>query len=99
MFEKEYLLKSAKHKLNVYPIIQSDLSGNSTDRDVHYERTRGMEAQKYLKKGCCHRIKCSAANFLATLMWRIPLNSNALTTPTHRGPEGVSDETSTQVVA
>jgi len=58
-----------------------------------------MEVQKYLKKGCCHRIKCFAANFLTALMWKIPLNSDALATPTHRGLKGVSDEISTQVVA
>jgi len=26
-----------KHRSNVYPIVQDDLSRNSTDRDVHYE--------------------------------------------------------------
>ena len=77
-----------KHRLSVYLIVQSDLLGNSTNRDVRYERTRGMEAQKYLRKDYCHRIKCSAANFLATLMWRRPLNSAALAIPTHREPEG-----------
>ena len=55
--------------------------------NVHYERTGGMEAQKYLRKGCCHHIKCFATNFLAALMWRRPLNNAALATPTHRGPE------------
>ena len=42
---------------------------------MHYELTRGVEIQKYLRKGCYHLIKCSAANFLAVLMWRRPLNS------------------------
>ena len=97
--EEEYLLGSAKHRPNVYPIVQSDLPGNSTDRNVHYERTRRMEARKYLKKGCCHRIKCSTANFLVALMWRRHLNSVILATLTHKGLEGVSDGTSTQVVA
>ena len=97
--EEEYLLESAKYKPNVFPIVQSDIPGNSTDRDVHYEHTRRMEARKYLRKGCCHRIKCSIANFLAALMWRRLLNSAVLATPTHRGPEGVSNGTSTQVVA
>ena len=32
-------------------------------------------------------------------MWRRPLNSAALATTTHKRPEGVSDGTSTQVVA
>ena len=84
-----------KHRSSVYPIVQSDLSENSTNRDMRYERTRGMEAQKYLRKDCCHRIKCSTANFLATLMWRRPLNNTALVIPTHREPEGVSDGIST----
>ena len=56
-----------------------------------------MEAQKCLGKGCCHRIKCSAANFLTALMWRRPLNSTVFATPTHRRPKGVFDGTSTQV--
>ena len=32
-------------------------------------------------------------------MWKRPLNSVALATPTHRGTERVSDGTNTQVVA
>ena len=58
-----------------------------------------MGAEKYLRKGCCHCIKCSATNFLPGLMWRRPLNSIVLAVPTHRRPERVSDGTSTQVVA
>ena len=66
---------------------------------MYYERTRRMGARKYLRKGCCHHIKCSATNFLAALMWRRLLNNAALATPTHRGPGRVSDRTSTQVMA
>ena len=58
-----------------------------------------MGARKYLNKSCCHRIECPAANFLATFMWRRPLNSAALATTTHRKSERVSDETNTQIVA
>ena len=50
-------------------------SKNSTDRDVYYERTGGMEAQKYLRENCYHRIECSVANFLAVLMRKWSLNS------------------------
>ena len=57
-----------KHRSNVYPIVQSDLLENSTERDVNYEHTGGMEAQKYLRESCYHRIECSVANPLATLM-------------------------------
>ena len=66
---------------------------------MHHERTERMEARKYLRKNCCHRIECPVANFLAAFMWRKPLNSATLTTTTHRRPERVSDGTDTQVVA
>ena len=58
-----------------------------------------MEAKKYLGESCYHRIKCSTANSLTALMWRTPLNSATLATPTHRGPERMSDGTSAQVMA
>ena len=66
---------------------------------MHRERTGRMEARKYLRKSCCHRIECPTANFLVAFIWRRPLNSAALATTTHRRPERVSDGTSTQVVA
>ena len=65
---------------------------------MHYERAGGMGAMKYIRKSYCHRIECSTTNFLAAFMWRRPLNSTALATPTHRGLEGVFDGISTQVV-
>ena len=84
---------------DVPPVIHGDVPRGSIDKDMHYERTRRMGVRKYLRKCCCHRIKSSAANFLAAFVWRRPLNSAALATPTHRGPERVFDGTSTQVVA
>ena len=63
------------------------------------KRTWRIGTRKYLRKSCCHRIKCPAANFLATFMWRKPLNNAVLATATHRRPEGVSDRTSTRVAA
>ena len=83
---------------DVPPVIQGDVLGGSIDKDMHYDRTGRMGARKYLRKGCCHRIECFAANFLVAFMWRRPLNSAVLAFPTHRGPEKVSDGTSTQVV-
>ena len=64
-----------------------------------HEHTRKKETQKYLKKNCYHRIKCTAATFLDAFMWRRPLNSTALATTTHRKPKWVSDGTATQVRA
>ena len=57
-----------KCKPNVYPIIQSDLLGNFTDRDVNYDRIGGMKAYKYLKESCYHHIECSITNSLVALM-------------------------------
>ena len=58
-----------------------------------------MEAKKYLRKSCYHRIECSVANSLAAFMWRRLLSSAALVIPTHRDPVRVSDGRSTQVMA
>lgn len=57
---------------------------------------RRKETQKYLRESYYHRIKYTAATFLAAFMWRRPLNNAALVTTTHRKPERVSDGTSTQ---
>ena len=96
--KEEYLLGQAKHRSNAYPFIQSDLLGNSTAKGVRYEHTGRMGVRKYLKKSYYHRIECPAANFLATFIWRRPLNSATLATTTHRKPERMSDGTSTQLV-
>ena len=80
---------------NVPSVIQGDVSGISIDKDMHYERTGRIGVRKYLRKGCYHRIKCSAANFLVALMLKRPLNSITLATPTYRGPMKVSYGTST----
>jgi len=81
----------------------SDTRGDSLDDSTNVdkyskEQDRGRP-QNILRESCYHHIKCFVTNFLATLMWKRPLNSAALTTSTHRGPERVSDGTSTQVEA
>ena len=77
------------------PVIQGDVPGGSIDKDMHYEHTGRMGARKYLRKSYCHCIEYSTANFLATFMWKRPMNSAVLATPTHRGPKGVFNEIST----
>ena len=57
-----------------------------------------MGVKENLRKNYYHRIECSAANSLATFMWRRPLNSAVLIASTHRGPIKVSDGTNTQVM-
>jgi len=66
---------------------------------MYYEHTGQMEAKKYLRKSYYYYIECSTANSLTTFMWKKPLNSAILITPTHKGLVKASDGTSTQVVA
>ena len=93
--EEEYLLEQTKHRSDIDHNDQSDFQESSSDRDMHYKRTRNMGTQKYLRKNYYHRIECPAANFLAAFMWIRPLNSTVLVITTHRKPERVSDVTST----
>ena len=97
--EGKDILGYNKYSSNMYSNDQSDLPRSSIDRDVHHEHTRRRGTQKYLKKSCYYRIECTLATFLATLMWRRPLNSIALATTTHRKPGRVSNGISTQVKA
>ena len=58
-----------------------------------------MGAKKYLRESYCHCIECSVTNFLVVFMWKRPLNSATMATPTHREPERMSNATKTQIVA
>ena len=78
---------------------ESDLHKGSSDRDVPHEHTRRKGTQKYLKKNCYHRIKCTETTFLTAFIWRRPLNRAILATTTHRKPKRVFDRTVTQVRA
>ena len=40
-------------------VIQSDIPGNSIDKDIRYERTGQMGGGKYLRKNYYHRIEYS----------------------------------------
>ena len=61
--------KESKYQ-NMCPIIEDDITGSSIDKDVHYERTGGMEVRKYLKKSYYHHIECSITNSLGALMMK-----------------------------
>ena len=52
----------------VCSVIQSDIPGTSIDKDVNHECTGQIGAVKYLRESYCHRIECSIANSLTTLM-------------------------------
>ena len=64
-----------------------------------HKRARRKKSQKYLRKSCYRRIKCTTATFLTTFMWRRPLNNTVLATTTHKKPEKMSDGIGTQVRA
>ena len=66
--EEEYFLRQAKHISDIDLNNQSDLPGNSNDRDVRHKHTKKMGTQKYLRKSCHHRIECSVTNSLAASM-------------------------------
>ena len=86
-----------KSSSNIHFTNQGDHPRSSSDKDVHCKHTKDMGTQKYLRESCYHHIECTAATFLAAFILRRPLNSAALATTTHRKPESVFDETSTQV--
>ena len=94
-------ISSAKRRRGqkVCSVVENDILRNSIDKDMHCERTGQMGAKKYLRKNCYHCIECFTTNSLAAFMWRRPLNNAVLVAPIHREPVGVSDGTSTQVVA
>ena len=50
--------------------------GSSNGKDKHREGIRQGEGKKYPRKSCHHRIKCSVANSLTALMWRLYLNND-----------------------
>ena len=52
-----------------------NLPRDSSNEDRLQMRKEVIRTHKYLGKNCYHRIKCTTAAFLATLMWRRPLNS------------------------
>ena len=97
--KKEHLLGYDKYSSNMYSNNQGDLLGSSSNKDVHHERIRMKKTQKYLVESCYHRIEYITATFLATSIWKRPLNSVALAIATHRRPKKVSDGTGTQVKA
>ena len=59
----------------------------------------GRKSKIYLRKSWYHRIKCTAATFLAAFMGRRPQNNVALATTTHRKLKKLFDGTSIQVRA
>ena len=84
-----------------------DLMIKATYQDASVTTTYPQNVQKrrrpqkkniiYLKESCYHRIKYTAANFLAVFMWKKPLNNKVLATVTHRKPRTVPDGIGTQV--
>ena len=61
---------SGRHSLDL-----SNLPGDSNNKDRLQVRKKVIRTHKYLGESYYHRIKCTTVAFLATLMWRRPLNS------------------------
>ena len=57
-------------------IIQSDIPGNSINKNMHYECAGQMGVGKYLRESCYHYIECSVTNFLVALMRKWYLNNS-----------------------
>ena len=62
--------QSDRHSLNL-----GNLPRDSSNEERLQVRKEVIRTQKYLGESCYHRIKYTAAAFLAALMWRRPLNS------------------------
>ena len=62
--------QSSKHSVDL-----GNLPGVSNNEDRLQACKKVIRIQKYLRKNCHHRIKCTAVAFLTALMWRRPLNS------------------------
>ena len=99
MSEKEILLRYDQHNSSLFPNCWRDLPRSSKDEYMSYEHRRRKGTQKYLRKSCYHRIKCTITTFLAAFIWRRHLNSEVLATTTHKKPRRVSDGTGTQVIS
>ena len=54
----------------VWFAIQINVPRDSTNKDIHHERTRQREAMKYLRESYYHYIECFAANSLTALIWK-----------------------------
>ena len=59
----------------VCSVIQSNIPGNSIDKDMHHECTGQMRSVKYLRENYYHRIEYSVTNSLAALLRKWYLNS------------------------
>ena len=62
--------QSDKHSLDL-----NNLPGDSNNEGRLQVRKEVIKHRNILGKSCYHRIKCTAATFLAALMWKRPLNS------------------------
>ena len=80
-----------------WSITQNNVPRSFVGTDKHYRHQR-KESQNILGKNCCHRIKCTADNSLAALMWRWYLNSGyqpySYYTRLMKGADGTSINTS-----
>ena len=93
--EERLLLRYDKDSSSTYSSNLGNPLRSSSNRNVSYERARRKETKKYLRESCYHHSKCTTATFLATFMWKRPLNSAISMNVTRRKLKRVSDGTCT----
>ena len=54
----------------VWSAIQSNIPGDSIDKDIHHESIGQRKAMKYIRESCYRRIECFIANSLNALTWK-----------------------------
>ena len=86
--EEECLLGRDEHGSNMHSVYQKDPPNRHQQQGCAPQTRRKEGNIKYPRRGCCYRIKCVAATFLAALMWRGPVNSAALATITYKRLKG-----------
>ena len=67
MGQSSSLAKQSKDQ-KVCSVIQSNIPGNSIDKDMHHECIGQMGSVKYLRESYYHRIEYFVANSLTALM-------------------------------
>ena len=60
----------------MWSAIQSNVPGDSIDKDTYYRSTRQKGTMKYLRESYYHHIEYSVTNSLTALIWKWYLNSN-----------------------
>ena len=64
-----FLAKQSRGQ-KVWSAIQSNVPGDSIDKDTYYRSTRQKGTMKYLRESYYHHIEYSVTNSLTALIWK-----------------------------